>query len=256
LFCREQGAMLIADPPADWATTRSAVSGVRELGLASPNTISYFPRMIQRDDEHGTVRAIGGALAGVLCKLDRTYGAWHALDQQGMELSRRLLPAVDVDDEEVQVLSREGLNPVCKGPAGRARVHASVTMGRGSESHHQFTSLPVRRLCLQIVNSIDRATQWAVFELDDGRIADRIRSQVTAYLAALANMGAFENDHFVAECDAGVCPRDDEQEPGVTIVVSFHPLGCRKRVSFTLHQTASGCRVTTTAFARVMENCA
>lgn len=256
LFCREHGAMLIADPPRDWVTSAKAVSGIRDLGLASPNTISYFPRMIERNDEHGMLRAIGGALAGLLCKLDRTFGAWQVLDQQGMDLSRELLPAFDVDEDDVQVLSREGLNPVGKGPAGRARVHASVTMGRGSESHRQFSSLPVRRLCLQIVNSIDQATRWAVFESNDARVADRIRSQVTAYLSALANMGAFESDHFVAECDAGVCPRNDDQDPGVTIVVSFHPLGCKEPVSFTLHQTGSGCRVTTTAFAPVMENCA
>ncbi|MDH3590148.1 MAG: hypothetical protein OEQ74_12170, partial [Gammaproteobacteria bacterium] len=163
LFCRERGAMLITDPRVDWSTVDKAVSGVRALGLASPNTISYFPRMLERNDDRGTLRAIGGALAGLLCKLDRTYGAWQPLDQQGMGLSRELLPAIDVDEEDVQVLSREGLNLVGKGPAGRARVRSSVTMGRGSESHRQFASLPVRRLCLQIVNSIDRGTRWAVF---------------------------------------------------------------------------------------------
>ena len=80
--------------------------------------------------------------------------------------------------------------------------------------------------------------------------------KTTAYLAALSNMGAFENDRFDVECEAGVCPRKDGQEAGVTLLVSFHPLGCKEPVSFTLHQTVSGCRVTTTAFAPVMENCA
>ena len=256
LFCREKGAMLIVDPPSSWETSASAVSGVRELGLASPNTVSYFPRMIERDDERGTRRAIGGALAGLLCKLDRTFGAWHALDQQSIELSRELIPAFEVDDDDVPLLAREGLNAIARGPAGRARVRASVTMGRGSESHRQFASLPVRRLCLQVVNSIGLATRWAVFEPDDARVSKRIRSQVTAYLAALSHMGAFENDRFDVECEAGVCPRKDGQDPGVTLLVSFHPLGCREPVSFTLHQSASGCRVTTTAFAPVMENCA
>ena len=249
LFCRERGAMLIVDPPIDWVTPAKAVTGVRELGLASPNTISYFPRMFRRADENRASRAVGGALAGLMCKLDRTYGPWQALDQQGMEFSRELIAAFDVDEEDTQVLSREGLNLIVTGPAGRARVRGSVTMGRGSEAHRKFASLPVRRLCLQIVNSIDQATRWAVFEADDACVVDRIRAQVTAYLSAMEGMGAFESDRFIIECD-------DRHEHGVTILIGFHPLGCKEPISFTLHQAITGCRVTSTAFAPVMENCA
>jgi hypothetical protein len=249
LFCRERGAMLIVDPPADWVTPAKALIGVRELGLASPNTISYFPRMFRRADENSAPRAVGGALAGLMCKLDRTYGPWQALDQQGMGFSRELIAAFDIDEESMQVLSREGLNLIAKGPAGRARLRGSVTLGRGSESHRKFASLPVRRLCLQIVNSIDQATRWAVYEPDDTPVGERIRSQVTAYLSALEGMGAFESDRFIVECD-------DRQEHGVTILIGFHPLGCKEPVSFTLHQTVAGCRVASSAFAPVMENCA
>jgi hypothetical protein len=255
-FCRDRGAMLVTDPSADWVTPAKAVTGVRDLGLASPNMTGYFPRMYERGDEKGSPRVVGGALAGLLCKLDRTFGAWHDLDQQGMGFTRDLLAAFDVNDDDAQTLSREGINVIAKGPAGRARLCNSVTMGRGSEVHRRYTSLPVRRLCLRIINSIDQATQWAVFEADDASLAKRIRSQVTAYLAALANMGAFENDRFVVECDAGLCRRRDRLEHGVTILIAFHPLGCPEPMSFTLHQTVAGCRVTTTAFGPVMEDCA
>lgn len=256
LYCRERGAMLIVDPPADWVTPAKAVTGVRELGLASPNSISYFPRMFRRGDENSAPRAVGGALAGLMCKLDRTYGPWQALDQQGMGFSRELIAAFDIDEEGTQVLSREGLNLIVTGPAGRARLRGSVTMGRGSESHREFASLPVRRLCLQIVNSIDRATRWAVYEPDETPVAGRIRSQVTAYLSALQSMGAFESDRFVVECDDDLCRRDSRQEHGVAILIGFHPLACKEPVSFTLHQTVAGCRMASSAFAPVMENCA
>jgi len=255
-YCRERGAMLVADPPADWVTPAKVVAGVRDLGLASPNMTGYFPRMYERGDEDGVPRAVGGALAGLLCKLDRTFGMWHDLDQQGMGFTRELLASFEVNDDDSQTLLREGINVIAKGPAGRARLCNSVTMGRGSEAHRRYASLPVRRLCLRIINSIDQATRWAVFEADDASLAKRIRSQVTAYLVALANMGAFENDRFVVECDAGLCQRRDSLEHGVTVLILFHPLGCSEPVSFTLHQTVAGCRATTTAFAPVMEDCA
>jgi len=256
LYCRERGAMLIVDPGVDWLTPATAVAGVRDAGLASPSMIGYFPRMYERSDSDGAPRAVGGALAGLLCNLDRTYGPWHELDQQGMGFTRDLVAAFDVDDGDAHTLSREGLNVIAKGPAGKAGVQASVTMGRGSESHRKFASLPIRRLCLKIISSIDHATRWAIFEPDNTRLADRICAQLTAYLASLSNMGAFEDDRFVVDCDAGLCKRVDGVEHGVTILIVFRPLGCAETISFTLHQTAAGCRVATTAFAPVMEDCA
>ena len=254
-LCRERIAMLIVDPPNEWATPAKAVAGVRDMGLASSSMVGYFPRMYWRNDDDGGPRAVGGALAGLLCKLDETYGPWYTLDQQGMGFNRDLLAAFDVDEGVAQMLAREGLNSIAKGPAGRARLAGSVTMGRGTESHRKFTSLSVRRLCLMVVNSIDQATRWAVFESDDSQLAARLRSQITAYLSTLAMMGAFEDDRFVVECDAGLRQRDDQIEHGVMILVVFHPLGCKDAVSFTLHQTIAGCRVMTTAFAPVMGDC-
>lgn len=255
-YCRHRGAMLIVDPPAEWVTPAKAVAGIRAMGLASPSMLGYFPRMYRRHDENGAPRAVGGALAGLLCRHDRTFGPWQGLDQRGMGFSRDLVAAFEVRDEEEQMLAREGLNVIAQGPAGRGRLRNSVTMGRGSESHRKFASLPVRRSCLRIVNAIEHATRWAVFEPDDLQLAARIRAQVVAFLAGLADMGAFENDNFVVECDAGLSHRSDSLEHGMTALVVFHPLGCREAVSFTLHQTVSGCRVTTSAFAPAMEHCA
>jgi phage tail sheath protein FI len=256
MYCRERGAMLIVDPANEWDTPARAVSGMRDIGMASPNMIGYFPRMNQRGDDDGASRTVGGALAGLFCKLDRTFGPWRDLDQQGMGLKREYVPAYEVSESDMQLLVREGLNVIGKAPAGRARVAGSVTMGRGSEVLGIFSSLPVRRLCLQIVNAIDAGTRWAVFEPDDSSLADRIRSQVTAYLSALANMGAFENDRFVVECDAGLCKREDALERGVTIFVTLQPYTCKGPISFSLHQTVAGCRVMSTVFAPVMEDCA
>lgn len=256
LYCRERGAMLIVDPHSGWSAPADAVSGTRDLGLASSNIVSYFPRLHQRGDDEGTSRAVGGALAGLLCKLDRTYGPWHDLDQQGMSFKREFRTAINIDDDDAQILSREGLSVIATGPQGRARLRRSVTMGRGSASLREFKSLSVRRTCLRIINSIDKATRWAVFELNDSSLAESIRDKVTEYLMSLARLGAFENDRFIVECNAGLSRQSDRHEQGVTILVAFHPLGCQEPISFTLHQTVVGRRVTSTAFAPVMENCA
>ncbi|MDJ0940381.1 MAG: hypothetical protein QNJ00_11520 [Woeseiaceae bacterium] len=254
-YCKRRGAMLVVDPATAWQTADDAVAGVRELGYASPNILSYFPRLCSRGND-GPPRVAGGALAGLLCKLDATAGPWEALDRDLLGFKRRLRPAVDLDQRDTRALARAGLNAIVNAEHGRARVVGAATLSRGSESNRMFRSLPVRRTCLAIVSSVDLATRWAVFEQPDRKLTARIRAQVLAYLSGLANVGAFENDRFMVDCDAGLCERDDRLEHGVTILLVFQPKGSRVPISFTIHQTVAGCRVTSTAFAPVIEDCA
>lgn len=246
-FCRARGAMLVVDPPSDWLTPARAIAGVRGLGLASPNAMTYFPRMYNRDGD-GAARAIGGAIAGGLCKQDQAADAPAYDPDAGLALSRDLVAAFDVEPGDIPALIREGLNPIVSGAAGRTRLLPAVTLGGGGETRRPFSSLPARRLCLRVVTAIDLATRWAVFEPDGARVERRVRAQVEAYLAALAGLGVLASERYSVECGVG--------ERGLTLVVGFQPPGCNEPVSFTLHQGPAGCRTTATAFAPVMENCA
>jgi hypothetical protein len=248
LYCRERGAMLVVDPSDKWCTAEQAIEGVRDLGYASPNLLGYFPRVKERGNDDDVSRPIGGALTGLLCKQDRSFGAWRSLDQQGLGVNRRLRPEHDLAEEDQELLARAGLNALIRGSVGQARLVGSVTMGRGSEGDRQYSKLPVRRFCLQIINSIAKATRWAVFEPEDRTLAKRLRGQVLAYFHSLVDLGAFADENFLVQCDAGVSNRRDSDEHGVTILLVFHPTGCNEPISLTLHQTASGFRVGSTAF--------
>jgi len=248
-FCRERGAMLLVDPRLEWQAAEDAVRGIRRLGYRSPNMLGYFPRMTKRGQDDDLSLPVGGALAGLLCKQDRTYGPWQHLDLQGLGLDRHLLPSVGLDEGDAHLLNRAGLNVIVPGPARRARVAGAVTLSRGSETHREFTSLPVRRFCLRIVNTITSATRWAVFEPADAKLANRIRDQVRTYLDCLNDLGAFADDRFIVECDAGSEQRDNDSACVVTILLVFHPAGSDEPVSLTLHLTPAGCRVGSTAFA-------
>ena len=248
-YCRERGAMLVVDPNVDWETAADAVSGIRAYGYASANMLGYFPRMRCRDDDGSAPRGFGAAIAGLLCRLDRSRGAWHALDNQAPGLNRKYVPAVQVDAAEVQMLTREGLNVISTGAAGSARLLGNVTLSRGSEAQREFKSLPVRRLYLQIIAAIRQATRRAVFEPVDARLAAQIQDQVGAYLSQLADLGAFADKHFFVHCEPGISSQGAIAARGVVVLVSMRPVACKEPVSFTLHHTAAGCRVANTAFA-------
>jgi uncharacterized protein len=260
LYCRRRGAMLLLDPPASWTTAESALSGIRKAAYASPNILAYFPRMYCRIDGGAPPRTVGGALAGLLCKQDRTYGHWGTLDQPDLAFRRDLTPAVDVSDEEARQLVREGLNVIAGRPGRPMTAKGSVTLARNCPIDRKFGSLAVRRLCLSITNAIERATRWAVFQPNEAQVAERIQAQVHAYLSSLAEAGAFAGDRFSVQCDAGLHnglhTSGGRGERGVAILLAFRPAGAPDAVSLTLHQTVSGCRVATTAFAPSIANCA
>ncbi len=256
LYCRKRGAMLIMDPPGSWTSAQDAVASIRDSGYSSPNILAYYPRMRSRQDEESAPHAAGGAIAGLLCKLDRTEGPWQDLDQYGLGFKRTLEPATVVTFDNARLLVKEGLNVIAGNTGGRATLCGSVTLGRGIQMDRKFTSLTVRRLCLMITNAIERSTRWAVFESDAAQVTERIQAQVHAYMCYLADAGAFLDEHFLVQCDAGLKSHSINPDRGITVLLTFHPLGADEPVSLTLHQTASGCRVATTAFAPVMAECA
>jgi GNAT superfamily N-acetyltransferase len=256
LYCRKRGAMLVMDPPRAWRSVRKAVEGIREAGYSSPNILTYFPRVQSRGDFGSPPRTVGGAVAGLLCKLDRKLGPWEEIDQVGFGLSGQLVPAMDVTVDDAQMLVKEGINVIAGRAAGRAHLCGSVTLARGGQMNGNFSSLTVRRLCLEITNTIDHATRWTAFAPNTASVAERVNSLVHAYMCSLADAGAFTDDMFVVKCDAGLHSSPVNKDRGITILLAFHPVGADEPVSLTLHQTMSGCRVATTAFAPVIDECA
>lgn len=256
LYCHRRGAMLILDPPNEWKNARDAIRGVRQCGYANPDVLSYFPRVYTREDDGSPPRAIGGAIAALLCKLDRTRGPWEDLDQRGLTLSRKYVPAIDIGNDDAHLLVKEGLNVVAGRTPGHTMVCGSVTLAHGTRVGDEFANLTTRRLCLRITNTIDRATRWAVFEPNSKVIGERIVNQVHAFMCALSDAGAFKDDRFLVQCDAGSRRKPVDPVRGITLLLAFHPTGSEQTVSLTVHQTITGFRVTTTAFAPVRKEVA
>jgi len=249
LYCRKRGAMLIMDPPRSWTSVREAIAGVREAGYTSPNTLTYFPRVCIRDEGERLPRVAGGAIAGLLCKLDQNRGPWEDLDQRGYGLNRNLVPMIELSIDDAQMLVKEGINVIAGRTAGRTTICGSVTLARGGQMDGNFSSLTIRRLCLEIINTVDHATRWITRKVKSPEVAEQVDSLIHAYLRSLAAAGAFADDSIVVRCDAGLHSGPVNNDRGIAVLLAFRPAGSDATVSLTLHQTTSGFRVSTTAFA-------
>jgi phage tail sheath protein FI len=237
------------DPPQTWNTVDNAITGLERSGISSPNALAYFPRVIVDGDEDPAPRVAGAAIAGLLCRLDRQHGPWEDLDQPGFGFDRKFIPACGLGIEQAQSLVRRGINVIAGTGSGRAMLCGSVTLGYGNQLERSFANLTARRLCLSITNHIERAIRWSVFERNEMRIAERIQSQVHAYMSALAAAGAFADDRFTVQCDARLRTGPVDPHRGVAVLLAFRPAGLDETVALTLHQSVTGCRVALTAFA-------
>ena len=114
LYCRKRGAMLVVDPHEDWSDVDSAVAGMRATGYSSPNLMTYFPRVVERSDPTKLPRVAGGAIAGLLCKLDERCGPWYDLDHPGFRFRSHLQPAMQIAAADGAALVRAGFNVIAK----------------------------------------------------------------------------------------------------------------------------------------------
>ena len=92
----------------------------------------------------------------------------------------------------------------------------------------EWKYIPVRRLALFIEGSIQRGTQWAVFEPNDELLWANIRLNVGAFLNQLFRDGAFQGSKpsqaFFVKCDRSTMTTDDIANGRLRFQVGFAPL--------------------------------
>src|SRR5262249_27606031 len=138
----------------------------------------YFPRVRAADPLAGNALrefAPCGAVAGVFARIDASRGVWKSPAGPDARLVGVVGPTVDLSDVDLARLNAVGVNAIRVLPrAGTvvwgARVADSVLVG-GSE----WKYVPVRRLGLFLEESIERGTQWAVFESNGEKLWARVR---------------------------------------------------------------------------------
>lgn len=230
-ICAEQRAFLILDGDSRWTSANDAHAAMQSASLRSANAALYFPRL-----RYGNpLRANGiesfpacGAIAGVFARTDNQRGVWKA--PAGIEATLtgvNDLP-VAITDRDQDLLNPLGLNCLRKQPQHSHVIWgARTTMGADSLAS-EWKYIPVRRLALFLEASIQRGTQWAVFEPNDEPLWANIRLNVGAFLNQLFRQGAFQGNtpskaSFV-KCDRSTMTADDIVNGRLVFQVGFAPL--------------------------------
>ena len=111
--------------------------------------------------------------------------------------------------------------------------------GHGT-SNSDWKYTPVRRLAIYVEHSIDRGTQWAVFEPNDESTWAKLRRQSTLFLDGLFRTGALQgrtaDEAYFVRCGSDTMTQDDIDNGRLKLVIGIAPLKPAEFVIFTIGQ--------------------
>lgn len=245
-LCRDEQAVLLVDPPSEWATFAAAESGAAELTLRDRNAALYFPRIVtpnpllqNRTSEFPPC----GAVAGAIARTDAGRGVWKA--PAGIDVNLFGVPqlALRLTDPQHGVLNQLGINCIRSFPVYGRILWGARTLDGADVLASEWKYLPVRRLALYIEESLRRGTRWAVFEPNDSPLWAQLRLSIGSFLASLFRQGAFQgssaSEAYFVKCDAETTTQADVDLGIVNIVVGFAPVRPAEFVVIKLQQIST-----------------
>jgi hypothetical protein len=248
-YCKQHRAFLLVDAPASWTknsrpevvNNTTLVNILRSL-LVQDHAAIFYPRL--KYNANGLVKTIGpgGAIAGLMARIDATRGVWKA--PAGIEASISGIVGLEVNltDPENGVLNKLGVNCLRSFPNGFVNWGARTSTGFDDNAIADWKYIPIRRLALFLEESLYRGTKWVVFEPNDEPLWAKIRLNLNAFMMGLFRQGAFQGSTpdkaFFVKCDGETTTQNDRNLGIVNIVVGFAPLKPAEFVIIKIQQIA------------------
>jgi phage tail sheath protein FI len=198
----------------------------------------YFPWIQVYDPEKGNIFVPpAGHIAGVYSRTDSERGVHKA---PANEIIRGALGLkYNVSKGEQDLLNPKGINAIRFLNNG-IRIWGARTLS----SDPSWRYINVRRLFIMVETSIERATQWVVFEPNDHRLWKRVARTISSFLTLLwrngALMGTAPEQAFYVKCDAETNPPEVIDAGQLVCEIGLAPVKPAEFVIFRIGQMAAG----------------
>jgi len=198
----------------------------------------YFPWIQVYDPDKGNIFVPpSGHIAGVYSRVDSERGVHKA---PANEIVRGALGLkYNVSKGEQDLLNPKGINAI-RFLSGAIRIWGARTLS----SDPSWRYINVRRLFIMVESSIERATQWVVFEPNDHRLWKRVQRTISSFLTLLwrngALMGTSPEQAFYVKCDEETNPPEVIDAGQLVVEIGLAPVKPAEFVIFRIGQMASG----------------
>jgi uncharacterized protein len=148
--------------------------------------------------------------------------------------------SVPFSDRDNELLNPLAINCIRTFPDIGTVIWGSRTLQGGDEQASEWKYVSVRRLFLFLEESIDRGTQWTVFEPNGKPLWAKLRSSIAAFLYSLFQQGAFQGrvpeEAYFVKCDRETMTQGDIDAGTVIVLVGVAPLKPAEFVIFRIGQ--------------------
>jgi phage tail sheath protein FI len=201
----------------------------------------YYP-WIKVDDPatKGTIlMPPSGHVAGIWARSDDRRGVHKAPANE--EVIGALDLAAHVTQAELGTLNVKSINCIRAFPGRGIRVWGARSL---AESSSEWRYINVRRLFNFIEESIERGTQWVVFEPNDESLWARVRRDITAFLTRIWGTGALFGtttaEAFYVKCDRETNPPEIIDAGMMVCEIGIAPVKPAEFVIFHIRQITPG----------------
>jgi phage tail sheath protein FI len=209
----------VVDPPAN-----ASVTDVRAFRAQFDSKYGalYFPWVVRTDGGTTTTLPPSGFVAGIFARTDIERGVHKAPTSEVVNGISGL--AFDVDLRTQDILNPEGID-VLRSFTGRGiRIWGARTLSTDPE----WKYVNLRRLVAYLEHSIDKGTQWAVFEPNDEKLWAAIRRVIEDFLLTTwqsgALLGTTPEQAFFVRCDRTTMTQNDLDNGRLVCVVGVAPV--------------------------------
>lgn len=203
----------------------------------------YCPWIKILDPITNLVTAIppGGHIAGLYSKNDIERGV-HKAPANEVVLGANSLE-YNFTKSKQDTLNPNGVNCIIAFPGRGIRVWGARTMS----SDPIWKYVNIRRLFIFLENSIQKGTQWVVFEPNNEKLWARVKETITQFLTTVwrngALLGTTHEEAFFVKCDRTTMTQDDIDNGRLIIIVGVAPTKPAEFVIFRIAQWQGGSSV-------------
>lgn len=184
----------------------------------------------------------GGHVAGIYARSDIERGVHKAPANEKVRGVKDL--EFNIGKGEQDILNPRGVNCIRAFSGRGIRVWGARTLS----SNTLWKYINVRRLFIMLEESIEKGTQWVVFEPNDQKLWARVKQTVTQFLTGVWRTGALfgstPEEAFFVKCDQSTMTQDDIDNGRLIIVIGVAPVKPAEFVIFRIAQWQGGSAAT------------
>jgi len=204
----------------------------------------YYPWVYVNDPLTGSKKLIPpvGHICGIYARVDILRGVDKAPANETIDGILSL--EKDIDSEKQGILNPKGINVIRSFPGRGYLVWGARTISRKP----MWKYINVRRLFIFIEKSVERSTQWAVFEPNNERLWSRVKTSLVQFLTTVwktgALMGTTPEEAFFVRVDRTTMTQNNIDNGMLIVVIGIAPVKPAEFVIFKFAQTQAGVSIT------------